>query len=184
MKKLDFIKELTKKYNVEIDVVSHKEVKERFGVQIFYSLLLLGGCYLSFVHKGALNDLPKEIKEKLTKEELVKIKKREGSQVIQILDLVIKDLEEEELESIILHEIGHLVNGHLLEIHNNKEKGIINKIRYELEADQFASDIVGKNTMLRTIIKMLSIIEKNIPSELMGLIDKENLEERIKNLSS
>ena len=84
-----------------------------------------------------------------------------------VLEDFIKTLTPQERAAIVYHEIGHLVNDHLVNVNSENvetETKILVNTEAELEADQYSVDRVGKAVMKSALEKVITngtdVIEK------------------------
>ncbi len=72
-----------------------------------------------------------------------------GDHIVLIEDFLV-DLNEQEREAVLAHELGHLAHGHLK---NRTETGILNSLALELEADSYA---VGKGVAGKQLVSAIT----------------------------
>lgn len=82
---------------------------------------------------------------------------RTTDEIIVIQDILSKKLTHSELDAILYHEVGHLVNGHRV-ANTSPETALKN----ELEADAYAVAFVGKNALRSAIKKALHLASDSI----------------------
>lgn len=78
-----------------------------------------------------------------------------GSSAIVILKEVYDLLDQDAIEAVAAHEMGHIVLGHTDIIDANGSVGVSTNLQFELEADAFAVQVVGKRRMARALTKVL-----------------------------
>lgn len=86
-------------------------------------------------------------------EELTKV--LHGSNAVVILKEVYDLLDQNAIEAVAAHEMGHIVLGHTDIIDAAGGVGVSNNLQFELEADAFAVRVVGKKRMARALVKVL-----------------------------
>lgn len=71
-------------------------------------------------------------------------------------------LTEAEVEAFMWHELGHIRLGHVDEAKTQKARGVVQNVKYELEADAYAAQRCGKKVMAVALTKVLSHLCKQI----------------------
>lgn len=78
-----------------------------------------------------------------------------GTSAIVIIKEVYDLLDQDAIEAVAAHEMGHIVLGHTDIIDANGSVGVSTNLQFELEADAFAVQVVGKRRMARALTKVL-----------------------------
>lgn len=113
-------------------------------------LTLMGGYFNSvLVEELLFNPLAE-----FSQEEQEALKPFLGKGVIWVDDAHFNTLKAEEKMGILLHEDAHQLLGHL----ENQKKGLIKDLRFELEADAYASEKVGKKAVRKALRKGLWLL--------------------------
>lgn len=86
-------------------------------------------------------------------EELTKV--LHGTSAVVILKEVYDLLDQDAIEAVAAHEMGHIVLGHTDVIDAAGGVGVSDNLQFELEADAFAVKVVGKKRMARALTKVL-----------------------------
>lgn len=67
-------------------------------------------------------------------------------------------LDEETRKFVLLHEMGHVINGHLDDIINDKKVGLVRSDKIEFEADLYAANVVGTKVAVRALMDIASVV--------------------------
>ena len=74
--------------------------------------------------------------------------------IVMVAKIVEDYLNAEEIEAIIQHEVGHIINKDL----NKVDVGFLNDIDAELAADAYAASVVSKQAMRTALVKITQVL--------------------------
>lgn len=113
-------------------------------------------CTKDVTDKGFYYDIDKD--EFSTEQQVYNLKNKYG---ISIFAELANYLDSKELFAIIYHEVGHIVNGDLIQENKTAALGaakIIDNIQYEINADNYAINKVGAKYMLKSLYKSIKFL--------------------------
>lgn len=109
------------------------------------------GCFSMFLEEKNIEEL------KSIRVDGGAIQPEPGLYVVVIQDFV-TDLTNTELQAVVLHELGHITNGHFNKIKSGEAvviDNVLEDVNLELEADEFAAKYVGKAAMKSAVVKVI-----------------------------
>lgn len=113
----------------------------------------LSGIFVQYATKETLVEMRRN-KQLSTQQRLACVFANVGYTVCVIKDLLPTNLTKTEIDCMIAHEFGHIVNKHLEKSIEDGQSGVLLVSQYETEADDYASQQYGKSTMRSALIKM------------------------------
>lgn len=131
-------------------------------------LAALGGAFAVKTTQESIDEIVNHMiaagKEPQAK--ITKYLSKPGYQIILVKDFL-KDFTHKELKAIYYHELGHLVNGDLV----NAKDGLLIDLDYELAADAYAVKYTDKKTMHNVLLKL----QKNIIERFLSIASSEDM---------
>jgi Zn-dependent protease with chaperone function len=135
----------TKKVNGVRYAVYYANSSAFIGADI-KALAAFGGAFVTHVDKEGLKSIIRD-RSQTFKNRIVAALAEPGYTVCVVSD-VIPSLTKEELDAVVAHEIGHIVNDHLVGL-----TGVMDDNQKEMEADAYAAEQVSAAAMKSALVK-------------------------------
>jgi Zn-dependent protease with chaperone function len=111
----------------------------------------MGGVFLAYQTKEQIRAAVRNKKAPLHMR-IIALAASPGYSVCVVKD-ILPDLTKEELNALIAHEYGHIVHGHLT-TQEEEEEGLVYKLEYELQADDYAASQTSATVLKSGLIKI------------------------------